>query len=150
MLASMLALIAGGWQFTTWGMTEQEVTAASPVGIGPYRFPGLDRENSTVRLVSQSKAGGFTKSVVFRFSRDGKLNGVVLVPSDQRDCTRMMRDMRDVQGKPERETIAGRQIDLRWRSEATGSIVEFNMLMDGPVPFFCALEYTPIPTSVGY
>lgn len=150
MLTAALALMAGGWQFTTWGMTEAEVRAASPVGVGPHRSPGLDRDDSMVRLVSQSTAGGFAKSVAFRFSREGKLNGVVLTPSNQRDCPRMMRDMRDVLGKPERESISGRNVDLRWRSDATGSIVAFNMVMDGPVPFFCLLEYTPIPVSVGY
>jgi len=143
--ASLAVLIStpafAGWQWSNWGMTPQQVTAAAPDRIGPYHDAKLDTPSLISELVTTHHAEGFDFSVAMLFDRSTSgLAQVRLLLNDPdgMQCSALSGSLRNVYGPPETVAVMGFR---RWRDTAHGNLITIEPLGG------CWLVYEPIPTS---
>lgn len=160
MLLAMLLAAAdtGGWQYTRWDMSPDEVSAAAATGVVPFSHKDADRAGSKSKLLTVHEANGTGFNVVFRFSDANKLNGVVLLPKSYADCRPILEQLKAAYGKPEDESFPEYAMEVRWRADASKSIVRFFSMMrsaqigDPAASPYCEVEYTPTttPEALGF
>jgi hypothetical protein len=130
------------WQWTKWGMSVEEVAAASDGKASPYE--GDSRAVKRELLRGSYSTLGMDFTATFGFNRtSGGLSVVQLrlnSPTLQQ-CVELQHAMKDVYGEPLEDKLISKIIDLRvlkWRDEKAGNRVL--MLMDNSS---CSLQYTP-------
>jgi len=90
------------WQYTKWGMTANEVIAASGKKVFPELNPGTDKGDSKVKLrgthVSESPYEQFQFDASFYFGSSEKLQDVVLDLKDSEKCPNLAGAMLTIYG----------------------------------------------------
>jgi hypothetical protein len=87
-LGIVLALICCGearadWQYTTWGMTPQQVVSASNNLAKKSTDPHPDSDGNVTKLVAPYQSGKFAFEAQFAFDAADKLASVTLVLNDK-------------------------------------------------------------------
>ncbi len=131
------------WQFTRWGMTPEQVQAASPtVQLGENR--SASSSASRVLASAPYSANGMSFDVRFGFDAGRRLNKVSLELADLSQCTALNAALRSVYGEPMPGDRSPVYFLARWRDERGGNMV--NLLAIGGLgrPDTCSVDYQPI------
>ena len=158
-LALVLLLTAGSiasadWQYTHWGMTVEEVIAASAVsGTGvtdlrrverpsPDRGVKGDPDAPKTLLRGMFAAGRLRLRVNFLF-REGRLAMVSLVAEDEVQGAELERSVRAKYGTPTREE-RGDSPETTWRNEAGNVEIGLGRV---DVMHWTVVSYRPLKTA---
>lgn len=134
------------WQYTTWGMSPDEVVAASD-GDAQQPEEVVDLGENVIHLLSAPYAvtDGQLKFQAQFFFRDSKfLDHVRLVPS-VRDCNSVFRRLEETYG-PGRESGGQVFAITKWFDRDNGNVVFFTEIQDT-----CRLDYSrfAVPGELG-
>ncbi|GLV24977.1 hypothetical protein [Sphingobium sp. TomTYG45] len=130
------------WQYSKWGMTPDQVVAASK-GTVQRVDPSSD---AALPIGVKEAAGTYSANdqsmrVSFWF-KGGKLNQVHLAQDDADACMAVGRDLTGVYGQP--TSRSGGMISTSvWLDKARGNRVQFSNWSTGG----CDLIYAPLPTA---
>ena len=136
-----------GWQYTSWGMSEAEVVAAS--GGKASEVVGADRKgkgfvDAEARLKAPYQSGSYTFTAYFGFDRDtDELKAVSLDPDDSVDCVQLGATLSDKYGAPTDETNERGvfRIDVReWHEKGADTLVRY-VLLGNPPDRSCSVTY---------
>ena len=135
----------GDWQYARWGMTVEEIVAASAGVARAYpkdlqkSYRGFDN-----LAAAPYEAWGFSFMARFMFSSDdGRLAGVDLdVASSQ--CADLEDTLRGRYGAPESEQNTFVHSVFTWRDITEGNHISLLRLGSRLAPDFCSLRYRPL------
>ena len=147
-LAAVLfaAPAAADWQYTRWGMTPQQVTAASR-GVAKTN-PAEVSDTGTHRSERALLAGPYSAArmsfrAVFYFGNaDKKLSKVHLILQGGADCTDVRAELMNLYGPPLSQAAG---VVTRWRDTKRRNTVTLANWGGGG----CNLEYEPLDVSGG-
>lgn len=107
------------WQYTKWGMTPEEVVAASGGMARPDPHRNKHRTDSTESLLAAPyAAAGFEFDATFQFSRSSqRLERVHLDLIDTSRCSDLIGALRSRYGEPESESKLPVLVMITWRSD---------------------------------
>jgi hypothetical protein len=128
------------WEFAKWGMTPDEVIAASG-GLAKARTPHAGRDSQSVNLVTAMyEAGGIHFRVAFLFTRDDqRLDAVTLTAVDRLQCNTLTNILLDRYGRGERSK--SRMLDeYVWRDDRNRNHVRYSAVAGGG----CSIRYSPL------
>lgn len=130
------------WQWTRWGMTPDQVIAASKgtarAGTGEKSAQG----DGTVGVIGSYDAGGRVFTAKFYF-QSGLLAYVVLGSRDWQACLQTVRDLQAVYGKPIEWSDGGAASNATWLDQARGNRVKIVVVPD----VYCEVQYSPIASA---
>jgi hypothetical protein len=144
-VAALAAFIStpafAGWQWTSWGMTPQQVAAASPVQVAPYHDAKLDTALLQTELVTthRSRLYAFSVAMLFDKRTQGLEQVRLLLQGDDQNhllCADLHDELQRQYG--DQDWSAQRST---WRDVAGGNLVSIEL--NGG----CWLIYEPIPTG---
>lgn len=130
-LASVTLFAAGAahadWQYTRWGMSEQEVLAASKDVSEQTKRP-QDRGKNLWLLAAPYSGGGYDFSAEFGFDKGSrKLTSVLLTLEDKGGdrCYSLQTDLMAKYGAPETDEKSSMIQSSTWRDAKGGNLVEW-------------------------
>lgn len=129
------------WQFTNWGMSVDEVVAASGGSVERYNgSPGQRIMGSNFQAKGSYSAGGYDFESEFYFDPSGRLSVIRLMLIDYSQCGSMREMMQGIYGSSAegglfRETQA-------WYDSDRGNVVRTTQ-----VGGMCFIAYTPLRSS---
>lgn len=133
-LASHAAPASAHWQFTRWGMTPEQVIAASSGQAHATAQPDT--------LAGTYAAGGRTYQATFRFVQ-GRLGQVELELQGEPVCQSMATDVATIYGSPNRKTIGRYGTGVaEWFDYVNGNDVVLAYLVKS-----CTMSYGPLATG---
>jgi len=139
LLLSQPVVAYADWQYTTWGMTPDEVVAASK-GLASRTE---DAEKGIKLAVGSHTANGIDYSVSFIFSKgDPRLSSVYLISKDPGVCPTISNQLTDVYGKPESKSASGLATITKWRSGQANALIQLVQIGSSS---HCEISYRPIP-----
>jgi hypothetical protein len=133
------------WQYTKWGMSPEEVVAASNGNahlVSEAEAAKTFRSAEYVVLLAKGdhSADGEKFSVIFDFTKQAKrLQGVTLKATDPSRCYIYRRVLLNKYGAPV-DTNRGPTEDLKWRDLPSGNAVDWIYASPGT----CLLQIEPI------
>jgi hypothetical protein len=133
---------AAHWQWTRWGMTPDQVIAASK---GTARVGNREKSaqgDGTADVVGSYDAGGRIFTAKFYFQR-GLLAYVVLGSRDWQACVQTVRDLQAVYGKPIEWSDGGVASNATWLDQTRGNRVKIVAVPEA----YCELQYSPISSA---
>lgn len=140
LLLSVGCAVRADWQYTKWGMTQEQVRAA-----GTSVKEGTDRSDRTTldfALEAPYVAAGHEFRAAFGFDRQsGTLSAVVLHPTNDSECLTIRGDITSKYGDPfseDRNQVAATKI---WKDAKERNRVEFTEI---PMVNSCSITYKPI------
>lgn len=135
------------WQYTKFGMTLDQVVAASEGAAKAEPDPKRDRSQQGVVLskalaTAQYQFKDFTFDVAFGFDpKDSLLNAVSLrMKEGGRSCSALLGELTNAYGKPDIADRGSVVTKITWRSESTKNVVELVQVSDK----YCGIAYTPL------
>jgi hypothetical protein len=130
-----------GWQYATWGMSPEEVIAASKGIAVRAENPAVARNGERGLLTAPYVTNDILFFVHFWFAAgEPKLAWVSLGTQYAEDCPKVRSLLFSIYGAPQ-VSDPGPPSSLRWRSDPTGNFVAFSQYSDTR----CVLDYYPIP-----
>lgn len=134
---------AADWQYTKWGMTPDEVIAASN-GAASESTPSPDSEPSEIVTLASADyvASGYEFWVSFGFSADRRLSEVSLSLRDSDKCVYLADALDRRYGRPvSRE--GGLLTVITWHEPDSGNSSELQVFGDDEI-IWCHLVYKPL------
>jgi len=141
------------WQYTRWGMSPEQVIAASRGTAKPSAGPELGDKSERLLVISNTEIENVVFWVSFYFSRSTGGLSRIFVQKD--DCTawtasRLRLLLRAKFGHPIKTTDLSTTehpfFTDDWR--AGHDIVQLAIVQDGPKRFYCWITYQPIPAGL--
>lgn len=130
--AMALALLAGmahpsfaAWQWTDWGMSEDEVVSSAPGRITRLH-EGAQEEDTDVRLFSRHSAVGAEFTVEFTFRRDQGLAAVKMTATDPSICPVVLSGLSEKYGFPDGSRGGALRRTYWFRNDETISLFDLN------------------------
>lgn len=139
LLAATAAPAAADWQYTRWGMSPEEVVAASrgAVQLGPPPS-GKTYEGLTGRARGVHNEAGATFDVYFHFDAQFRLARVALERTSGTACAALHRRLLAQLGQPAKSTRQSFATIDQWRDHARGNSVGYVLI--GKLP--CTITYS--------
>jgi len=129
------------WQYATWGMSPEQVIAASKGVAARADNPFVARNGERGLLTAPYATNNIPFVVHFWFTvGEPKLIRVSLGTQYAADCPNVSSLLFSIYGTPQVSDL-GPPSSLRWRSDATGNFIAFSQYGDTR----CVLDYYPIP-----
>jgi hypothetical protein len=129
------------WQYATWGMSPEEVIAASKGVAVRVENSAVARNGERVLLTAPYTTNDILFVVHFWFAvGEPKLARVSLGTKYATDCPNVRSLLFSIYGAPQVSDL-GPPSSLRWRSDATANFTAFTQYGDTR----CVLDYYPIP-----
>jgi len=129
------------WQYATWGMSPEQVIAASKGVAARADNPFVARNGERGLLTAPYATNNIPFVVHFWFTvGEPKLIRVSLGTQYAADCPNVSSLLFSIYGTPQVSDL-GPPSSLRWRSNATGNFIAFSQQGDAR----CILDYYPIP-----
>ena len=129
------------WQYATWGMSPEQVIAASKGVAARADNPFVARNGERGLLTAPYATNNIPFVVHFWFTvGEPKLIRVSLGTQYAADCPSVSSLLFSIYGTPQVSDL-GPPSSLRWRSDATGNFIAFSQYTDTR----CVLDYDPIP-----
>jgi hypothetical protein len=126
-----------GWQYTQWGMTAEEIVAASKGAAHPASGKAKpDKLGATLiyHLLDADYVGsGYEFAVNFWFDENRRLATVTLKLKNPADCASLHGTLSGIYGPPVNERYP------RWWDSSNGNVV----LLTDIAPTLCDLSYRP-------
>ena len=111
------------WQYTKWGMTLEEVIAASDGKARKFADAGQDTDTERLKAIAPYSTGDFAFEAGFNFSRkDGRLRSVRLKLVEG-DGLRLYAALVNRYGKPVSESKSSVMQHARWLDKANNNTV---------------------------
>lgn len=135
----------GDWQYTRWGMTVEEVVAASAGVARAYpKDPQKSYRGFDNLAAAPYEDSGFSFTARFMFSPDDRrLAGVDLDVANSK-CADLEDALRSRYGGPESEQNTFVHSLFTWRDITDGNQVSLLRLGSRLAPDFCSLRYRPL------
>ena len=130
--------VNAGWQYTRWGMSPDQVVAASRGAAWKAVSPALG-----MNTLGRHVAGSYKFDVSFRYASTG-LDFVLAKPVDPSQCTSLRDDMLATYGQPVEEKTGFYGVSYRWDDKNNDNAVRFFPSNDG-----CGLNYQPLGPRSG-
>ena len=137
--SAMAAPAAADWQYTRWGMSPEQVVAASrgAVQMGPPPS-GKTYENLTGRARGVHTEAGASFDAYFHFDADLRLARVALERTGGTDCATLHNRLLAELGKPAKSTRQSFATIDQWQDGARGNVVGYVLV--GQLP--CTITYS--------
>lgn len=129
------------WQYTRWGMSEQEVLAASAGKAYKPAAPDLYPDGGLHLLSAPHEASGLSFEARFVFDAQEGLERIRL-DYPLAECGSLSGPMTSTYGSAEVKSGGYGKL-YKWRDEANGNLV---MLSDFP-NIMCGIIYSPLPRA---
>lgn len=114
---------AAGWRGAEWGMSPEQVAAATPVGVAPIgKPPKPDKEGKFTGNAGRFEAGGFKFTTAFTFDDKG-LASVGLTPTRAKACQAFAKATLAERGQPLRVSDQTLLMLLIWHEADAGNRV---------------------------
>jgi len=144
-LAALVGIVSSPahahWQYTTWGMTPEQVIAASGGSLVPGDCATSAQDNSTKGAVGEFVAGDYRSSASFWFKPSG-LSTVSLALRSAPQCMSLQRDLLAKYGEPVEQSGASVQRRM-WADRDNDNRVTFiNTGLS-----YCELQYAPLVSA---
>jgi|SRR5712692_11509112 len=128
------------WQYTKWGMTLEQVVAASKGTATANSDRTLDAEGFKAKLVAPYQSEGFTFRAAFMFGPDNKL-GVVQLGLQNGSCLKLIGALTNAYG-PQQSKSRSSVLNLdRWWDQKHGNDVAY-----AEVGASCWIQCRPLST----
>ena len=129
------------WQWTRWGMSPEEVVAASrgAVQLGPPPS-GKTYENLTGRARGVYTEAGASFDAYFHFDAEVRLARVALERTGGTDCAALHNRLLAELGRPAKSTRQSFATIDQWQDRARGNLVGYVLV--GQLP--CTITYGPL------
>ena len=135
--------VHAGWQYATWGMSPEQVIAASKGVAARAENPAVARNGERGLLTAPYATNNMLFAVHFWFAvGEPKLARVSLATQYAEDCPNVRSLLFGIYGAPQLSD-PGPPSSIRWRSDATGNFIAFSQYTD----MRCVLDYYPIPIA---
>jgi hypothetical protein len=129
------------WQYTKWGMSPENIIAASKGVAVRVENPVIARNGDRGLLTAPYATNNILFIVHFWFTvGEPKLARVSLDTQYAADCPNVRSLLFSIYGAPQVSDV-GPPSSLRWRSDVTGNFIAFSQYGDAR----CVLDYYPIP-----
>jgi hypothetical protein len=151
-LLGVTQIAQADWQYSKWGMTVEEVRAASN-GAATGASVSSHSKGASILLQSEYRTGEKIFDVAFFFDR--KSGGLIMVRLSQRtsqECHDTLRALHDEYGSGE-DTGSPKVPSYRWHDEPSVNVVEYTdtayfvaqtlQARPGVNPSFCVVNYSP-------
>ena len=134
---------AADWQYTQWGMTPNEVRAASNDVAHPNLDRALDAEDLRAVLTAPYQGAAIPFTAVFLFDPENKLQAVTLNPVGGIACPVIVQALNANHGAPEGMADMVKAKTLRWDDIANDNLVVYVDLGQGN----CTIQYSKLPPT---
>ena len=134
---------AANWQYTQWGMTPDEVRAASSAVAHPNLDRALDAEDLRAALTAPYQGAAIPFTAVFLFDPENKLQTVTLDPVGGIACPVIVQALSANHGAPEGMADMVEAKTLRWDDVPHDNLVVYVDLGQGN----CAIQYSKLPPT---
>ncbi|RYC33234.1 hypothetical protein D3273_05055 [Lichenibacterium minor] len=145
--ASALAGSAGSawadWQYTQWGMTPDQVTAASSDAAQPNSDRALDAGALKAVLTAPYQGASLPFTAVFLFDAGGRLKVVALNPVGGIACPVIVQALGANHGPPEGKPDMAHAASLHWDDVDNDNLVVYGDLGQG----HCTIQYSRLPPT---
>jgi hypothetical protein len=133
---------AADWQYTRWGMSPEQVVAASrgAVQLGPPPS-GKSYENLTGRARGVYTEAGASFDAYFHFDAEARLARVALERTGGTECAPLHNRLLAELGRPATSTRQPFATIDQWRDRARGNLVGYVLV--GQLP--CTITYSRVP-----
>ena len=138
-LAASAAPAAADWQYTRWGMSPEQVVAASrgAVQLGPPPS-GKTYDGLTGRARGVHNEAGASFDVYFHFDARVGLARVALERTGGADCAALHNRLLGALGRPASSTRQSYATIDQWRDRARGNVVGYVLVAKLP----CTITYS--------
>jgi hypothetical protein len=136
------------WQYTKWGMTVDEVVAASGGKAVPNtdNVFNMDDPNLATKLSTPYAVDTVEFAAHFLFDPQGKLGLVHLRPIDAQNCFRLKSELANKYGRPSNITDLGVVRNTYWRDTESSNLVQFVEVKSRQGS--CMLKYGPLKSTM--
>jgi hypothetical protein len=131
------------WQYTRWGMTPNEVVAASKGKALLVTSTQFGENGETADVGAIHEIAGIKFETVFLF-REKRLSMVIVWSEDSQQCRALSRDLLATYGKPS-SVKNGLMPRTDWEDQANGNSIAFIEANMGS----CILQYEEAPRRSG-
>ena len=135
-----------GWQYTTWGMTPNEVKLASQGTASENYNRGLDSGGYRVRLVAPYTSGQLSFKAQFEFDEADHLRIVTLNYTGGGDCgPGVVFTLTSAYGPPQDRSETPNVVRIfKWWDNKSGNLVIFMEIGHGDS---CSIKYSELPQA---
>lgn len=134
---------AANWQYTQWGMTPDQVKAASDDVTQPNPDRTLDAAGLRAALTAPYQGAAIPFTAVFLFDASGKLQVVTLKPVGGIACPVIVRALGANHGDPEGKADIVQARTLRWDDVDADNMIVYVDLGQG----HCTVQYSKLPLT---
>lgn len=134
---------AADWQYTRWGMTPDQVRAASDGVARPNADRKLDAGGLEAALTAPYQGAAIPFTAVFLFDASGKLKLVTLNPVGGIACPVIVQALSANHGAPEGKDDLVHATTLRWDDIDNDNLVVYLDLGQGN----CTIQYSKLPPT---
>ena len=131
------------WQYTQWGMTPDQVKAASGEVAQDNPDRRLDADGFSAKLTAAFKGEAIPFTAVFLFNAQDRLRYVTLSPVDRISCPLIVDTLAAHYGPPEGRADMVHARTMRWDDVANDNLVVYLDLGGGD----CTIQYSKLPPT---
>ncbi|WP_237476887.1 hypothetical protein [Lichenibacterium dinghuense] len=142
-LAGSVVPARADWQYTRWGMTPDQVTAASNAAAQPNPDRRLDADGLKAALTAPYQGAAIPFTAVFLFDPENRLQVVTLDPVGGIACPVIVQALVANHGAPENDADPLRARTLRWDDADNDNLVVYADLGEGS----CTIQYSRLPPT---
>lgn len=133
------------WQYTTWGMSPDQVIAASSGTVQRSDGARSVQDDSTEEAKGVYVVNGASFDAKFYF-RETKLVMVMLSSRDGQLCVRTVHDLQAIYGSPAESNPGTVASNATWLDRAKNNRVKIVVVDGGP---YCELQYSALVSAAG-
>ena len=134
---------AADWQYTQWGMTLDQVRAASGDAARPNPDRALDAGSLKAALTAPYQGASLPFTAVFYFDPAGRLKLVALNPVGEIACPVIVQALGANHGMPEGEADMVHATTLRWDDVENDNLIVYQDLGHGN----CTIQFSRLPPT---
>lgn len=128
------------WQYTRWGMSPEQVVAASDNTVRPAKEIVKTTDGQQTKMLEGTyQTGAFSFQSAFYFNLQNQLSAVQLSLRNVSDCPSLWGTMQTSYGPPEVSKISLGQF-AKWWDKDSGNAVVLSDIRD----LWCKIDYMPI------
>lgn len=138
------------WQGTKWGMTAEQVIAATKKAVEINSDRGLDSRAEIAAYKMPYVAAGITFTAYLRFdAKTFGLTSVSLIPNNNADCFKLFDTLQQKYGEPVSKVRSSVVHSLKWEDLANENTIGAVALPSRSAAQTCSADYRPFGPKVG-
>ena len=142
-LAASAVPAGADWQYTQWGMTPDQVKAASDGAATDNADRLRDVDGLKAALVAPYQGETVAFTAVFLFNEQDRLRYVTLNPIGKLSCPQVVQTLADHYGAPGNRADMVRASTMRWNDLGADNLVVYLDLGGGD----CSVQYSKLPPT---